>query len=395
MVPIPDDFSFDHCGSQYVYGRGTVHRLGQLLADHGLERALVVTGTHVGSNEEVMTPVRRGLGDRVAAVFDQTTPEKLADTAYDGIEVMRDVDPDVLIGLGGGSSLDIARQMSVFAADGRSLAAFRDAALAGDPEPPDPDEPPTPVVVVPTTFAGADVSSGGSIEVLSAGDSPSGQPVRVSGSVSPIAMIYDPDLFDTTPFGPLAGSAMNGFDKGIETLYARDATPITDATAIRGLRFLTDALPRLGDDPGAMDRAVAGIVLVQFERRTSIVHAFGHGFSYRYDLQQGVAHAVIVPHVLRYLFRKVDARRELLADGLGVDDSGMSDDQLAEAIVTEVEAVRDALDLPTRLRDLDGVAADHLPAIAEFVLDDRGMARVPTGLDPTADDLEGILRNAW
>jgi alcohol dehydrogenase class IV len=54
---------------------------------------------------------------------------------------------------------------------------------------------------------------------------------------------------------------------------------------------------------------------VQFQRKTSVVHAFGHGFSRRYTLQQGDVHAVLVPHVLEYLFSKIDLRRELLAVG--------------------------------------------------------------------------------
>ncbi|NIP60510.1 MAG: iron-containing alcohol dehydrogenase, partial [Gemmatimonadetes bacterium] len=127
--------------------------------------------------------------------------------------------------------------------------------------------------------------------------SPTGSPVRVGGSVMPTAAVYDPDLFETTPPGPLRGSAMNGFDKGIETLYARDANPVSDATAIHGLRLLRPALPRL-DEPTPVERAVEGIILVQLQRKIGIVHAFGHGISRRYDVQQGVAHGVLVPHVL-------------------------------------------------------------------------------------------------
>jgi len=156
---------------------------------------LIVCGSHVGANEAVMAPLRRNLGDRLVGVFDETTPEKDIETVYDGIETMEAMDPDALIGVGGGSSLDIARQMSVFAAAGRSLSDVRGAAHEGTIEPPEPDGKPTPVIVVPTTFAGADLSSGASVTVLEAEESPTAQPIRTGGSVRPIAMIYDPDLF--------------------------------------------------------------------------------------------------------------------------------------------------------------------------------------------------------
>ncbi|HSR43081.1 MAG TPA: iron-containing alcohol dehydrogenase family protein [Longimicrobiales bacterium] len=387
------DFVHEHRGCEIVYGRGAVGRLGHLLAARGLERALVVCGARVGANDAVIEPVRRGLGGRLVGVFDGTTPEKSAEAVFAGIERMRRGGADVLVGLGGGSSLDVARQISVFAADGRSLGELRDAARRGPLDRPV-DRGATEVVVIPTTLAGADLSAGGSVEVLPAHDSPTGDPVRVGGSAMPTAAVYDPDLFETTPAGPLLGSAMNGLDKGIETLYARDASPVSDAPAIHGVRLLRSALPRL-DDAGAMEAAVAGVLLVQLQRKIGIVHAFGHGLSHRYDVQQGLAHAVLVPHVLSYLLGKVDGRRDLLAVALGVDPAPPTPEALAEAIVGSVAGLRDALGLPDRLRDLGPVAEADLPAIAAYVRDDPPTARGPEGLEPTVDELEGVLRAAW
>lgn len=397
MDATTDSFEFDYFGTDLVYGRGCIDGLADALADRGLNRALVICGSNVGANEALMEPVRAGLGDRLAGVFDGTTPEKAVGAAYEGIEAMRRVDADVLVGVGGGSSLDVARQMSALAADGRSLSALRAAAREGGVQPVTTDGPVTPIVVVPTTFAGADVSEGGSLVVLTATDSPTGQPIRVSGSATPAASFYDPNLFETTPMGALAGSAMNGFDKGVETVYSSAATPVTDATAVRGLRFLRHALSRLGDDSGdpeTMERAVQGMILVQFRRQTSIVHAVGHGFARRYSVQQGLVHAVMVPHVLRYVLETVEARRAVLAEALGVDWDP-TDDGIAAGIVEAVAAVRDGLGLPTRLRDLDPVERDDLSAVARFAVDDVPPDRAPDGLDPTVEELTAVLEAAW
>lgn len=403
VLPITDSFEFEYFDTDVRYGRGCVERLDDEFSQRGFDSALVVCGRNVGSNEKLMTPIRDALGDRLAAVFDETTPAKSAETMYDGIEVMREVDPDVVVGLGGGSSLNVARQMTVFAADGRSLAEVREAAREGRLHPPDPDPPLVPVVVVPTTFAGADLSGVGSVEVLSAEESPTGQPIRTMGSNVPVASFTDPSLFETTPFEALAGSAMNGFNKGIETIYARNSNPITHGTAIHGLRLLSEAYPRLGDENGdamthgdanAMDRAVVGNVLVQFRRQTSIIHAFGHAFAQRYPLQQGVVHAILAPHVLRYLLERVDARRSLLAEGLGIDTE-RPDAALATEIVDAVDDLRASLGLPDRLRDLDPVDASDFGALAEFVVEDSPMRRVPRDLEPTVGDVEAILDRAW
>jgi len=396
MLSITDEFQLDYFGSDLIYGRGRTERLSEVLANRDFDRALVVCGSNVGRNESVMQPIQRGLGDRLVGVFDETTPAKRAETVYDGIEKMEELGSDVLIGIGGGSSLDITRQMSVFAAHDSTLSSLRKDARSGQVPFPNPDGPLTSVVAVPTTFAGADMSSGGSIEVLSASDSPTGQPIRASGSVMPEAILHDPALFETTPLSALAGSAMNGFNKGVETLYSSTATPITDGTSIHGLRLLYDSLPRLssgGSD--AMERAVLGTILVQFKRRTSIIHAFGHGFARRYPIQQGAAHAIVAPPVLRYVFSKVDARREHIAEGLDIDIRGRTDEEIADAIVEVVTEIRDSLDVPTRLRALDGVVKEDFPAVARFIVDDLPDERLPSGLDPTVDDIEAVLQDVW
>lgn len=397
MFKPADAFEFEYLGSDVIYGRGRVAELGDRLADAGIDRALVVCGSHVGANEAVMGPVREGLGDRLAGVFDETSSAKSVETAAAAVEELRTLDADAIVGVGGGSSLNVARQASALAADGRSAAALREAAEAdGTVETPEPDGPLTPVAVVPTTLTGADLSAGGSLVVLPREESPTGQPVMASWTVPPTLVVEDPALFETTPHGPLAGSAMNGFNKGLETVYAAGGSPVTDATATHGLRHLVDGLPRLDeDDPTAVDRAVVGMVLVQYESRINVVHAFGQALSRRYPVQQGVAHAVMAPHVLRFVLDRVDGRRRLLAEGLDVETDGRSDAEVADAVVAVVREVRDALGVPTRLRDLDGVEHGDLRGIAEYVAANDVLTAAPPGLTVTVDDAEAVLERAW
>ncbi|HMB50419.1 MAG TPA: iron-containing alcohol dehydrogenase, partial [Natronoarchaeum rubrum] len=227
----------------------------------------------------------------------------------------------------------------------------------------------------------------------------------VGGGVSdprlmPTATVYDPNLFATTPEGVLAASAMNGFDKGIETLYARNATPVTDATAARGLRRLADGLRKFGEEgvtAKMLEPVVEGIWLVQYGisrpdgTTLSMIHAFGHGLTRTYDVQQGAAHAVVAPHVLRYLFERVDARRDLLAEALGAPDAA----DPAEAVIDAVAEVRDALDLPSRLRDVDGPDPEAFPQVAEAIVADSFVANAPRGLDIEAEEIEAVLRDAY
>ncbi len=394
--PIPS-FTHSFAPGTIAYGRGCVSRLDDLLAERGAENALVVCGTNVGDNDAVMSPIRDGLGDRLADVFAKTTPEKSITTAFEGVERMREVDADALVGVGSGSSLDIAAVMSVLWANDQSLEDVRRAVESGGGIDVPPGNALAPLFSVPTTFAGADLSAIAGINVPLEDGRTVGSGVAGT-ELLPAALCYDPDLFETTPQSVLTGSAMNGFDKGIEALYSRNANPITDATAIRGLGSLRDAFPKLADsdEPEVMERAVLGVILVQYgvsipgEMKLALIHAFGHGLRRGCGVQQGIAHAVMAPHVLAYVFERVDGRREALAEALNVDG-----DDLAAGVVEAVTEVRDELGLPALLREVEGVSEDDLPRVAELTHEDAMTSNGPPSLEPTTDEIEAVLRAAW
>lgn len=402
-VGTPSPFSFDYKPGRIEFGAGATGKLAGVLEHIGATHAVVVTGRTVGETPAVMDPVRDGLGDRLARVVAETTPEKRLSTAGTVAEAVAATGADALVAVGGGSSLDVAKAASIVAATDRSLDTLaRELADTGTlalPSAPLPK-----IVAVPTTLAGADLSQGAGI-----GAGPeSGLDREVSGGVSherlfPAAVVADPELVATTPADILAASAMNGFDKGIETLYGPEPTPITDATATRGLRYLTASLPSLR---GAADvpiyaRALAGALLVQYgvsrpdASGLSLIHAFGHGLSGPGGMHQGRAHAVIAPHVLRYVFDHADGRRASLASALDVRPDERSPAALADGVVEAVAAVRDGLELPTRLSTGSDIDRDDLPEIAAAVAADRLTDNAPPGVDPTDSDLLEILEAAW
>jgi len=391
-------FRFDYRPGTIRYGSECVTDLGAALDGIGADRAIVVAGETTGTTPEVVDPVREGLGDRLVGVFAETTPDKRIGTAIEAAERLAATDADAVVALGGGSSLDVAKVATAIAAGEASGDEIRETFVeTGGVAVPDGDL--QPVVAVPTTLAGADLSTIAGITSRRDGLVRGGAHDR---RLMPATLLYDPELFRTTPHGVLCGSAMNGFDKAVETVYASTATPITDGTAVRALRLLSRGLPALGDgdrDDGTMHDAVVGTILAQYGcsradgLTLSLIHAFGHGIARGYDVQQGGAHGIVAPHALRYLFERVDGRRDLLAEGLGVDAADA--DATAEAVVERVVEVRDALGLPTRLREVEDMVESDLPDVAADVAGDGLLLYCPDGLDPTVEDIEGVLCEAW
>lgn len=398
-------FNFTYRAGDIHYGRGCTHQLGSILEERGFDRALVVCGNTVGSTPAVMTPIREGVGDSLVGVFDGTKPSKDLAIAHDGLSVVTQRRPDVLIAVGGGSSIDIAKAIALLQATESSYEETVEA-IRQHGELPKPENALLPVIAVPTTLAGADLSTGVSVTL---GKPATGAPTTGYQSAGltdpclmPTALCYDPLLFETTPRDILATSAMNGFDKGIEMLYSRHATPITDATAIHGLRFLTHGLPHIrdeGDRSEAIAASVTGLILVQYglsapgAKKLNVIHAFGHAVSRHYDIQQGAVHAILAPHALRFVFNQTEARRSLLARAFDVDAD--SPDATAEEIIQAVTRIRDALGLPTQLRSVPGLNRDDLPTVAMHTLDDAGMANRPRGFNPSQEAVEAVLEAAW
>jgi alcohol dehydrogenase len=397
----PTPFRFAYDPGVIRFGDGSVDTLDEELASQGIERALVCCGESVGATPAVRDPVEAGLRSRHAGTFAGTSARKTLSEAAGARAAYEDTDADAFLALGGGSALDVAKTAAVLTASGQpvseaaaSVAETGTLTIEGELPP---------LVAVPTTLAGADLSQGAG---LTATPDSGGVAEVTGGGISdprlmPSAVFYDPELFAHTPSGVLRASAMNGFDKAVETLYARNATAVSDATAVHALRLCRESLPELGDgpdDPTILRRAVTGIMLAQYGvsrpdgSTLSLVHAFGHGLTAVSDVQQGTAHAVIVPHALRYLFANADGRRGLLAEGLGVEADDPS--TVAEGIVTSVERIRDGLGLPARLRDTP-VPETALDRAAERTADDAFMANAPADLDATVAGLRGVLSEAW
>ncbi|WP_232686058.1 iron-containing alcohol dehydrogenase family protein [Halobacterium zhouii] len=407
-----DGFRFEYRPGTIRCGRNCVDALAEELRNVGGTRALVVTGRTVGQTAAVMDPVREGLEDAFEGTFAETTPDKRLGTAHAAAEAFAEHDADAFVAVGGGSSLDVVTVARALVASGQSHeAAAADLADTGTIPVPDGDLPSA--VAVPTTLAGADLAQGAGITAA-----PDTDPVdeSIGGGVSdprlmPSALFYDPALFATTPASVRAASAMNGLDKAVESLYARNATPISDATAVHGLRLCRRGFSALADDdadPRELEQAVLGVLLAQYGvsrpdgSTLSVLHAFGHGLTNAGDVHQGRAHAAVAPHVLRFVFERVDGRRDLLADALAPHGSGAtgsetgeSDDD-ASAAVAGLAALRDDLGLPQRIRDLeDPPACDELDDVAADVLGDGFMENAPSGLDATVEDLREVLEAAW
>jgi len=399
MVERTERFTFQYVSREIAYGRGCVASLQETLAEASLERALIVCGHNVGANSAVMDPLTDALGDQLVGVFDETTPDKRIETVLDGVDQVTSTESDVLIGVGGGSSLNIMRAMSSVAPLERSRESIlTEVVNTGTVPAAASDVEPIPNIAIPTTMAGADLSAGGSVFYIDPSTEARQRASIADARLGAKTVFYDPDLFETTPTSVLASSAMNGFDKGIETLYSRVTNPLCNANAASGLGYYADSLQALTDEPReseVLENAVLGTIQIQFGKYTNVIHTFGNGLSMEYDIQQGAVHGIMAPHVLRFVFDRVDGNRTQIAAGLNIETATQTDDEIGAAIIDNVIEIRDALELPSQLRAVPGIDRSELPALAAIIAQNPKHQRNPEGINPSEEDILSVLEAAW
>lgn len=390
--------------THFHIGAGCVDGLKSSVKQAGMSSVLLVTSQSIAADADLIQPVLDGLGDIPVTVFKEVSIKKQLDTVQSASNIIEESAIDGIVSIGGGSTADAASAISVVAAtdaDPKSLFAAVDS--DGQIQVSGISPTTLPVIAVPTTLSGAEVTCAAGMNI---GDAERGsRRVRsapiISSEIWPEAVFYDPQLAAKTPDRILGPSAMNGLDHGIEMLYSRNRTPFTDATAAQGVRILNGSIPVLLDDNRDLEtitQAMTGIALATTGlidpisgAKYSLIHAFGHQLSQRYDIQQGQAHGVIAPAVLDYVFSTVEYNQDMLSWALG---SKKRNDQHTY-IVERVTALRNALRLPTHLHSLDGLSRNDFPVLSEAIQNDIGIRFGPVGLAPSTDEIEDILAAAW
>jgi alcohol dehydrogenase class IV len=396
-------WSFYSAGT-LIFGEHAVRRLGETARRLAARRILVVTDA-VLERVGVLAQVRDALvlaGIEVVA-FMGGEPEPSFETAEACLAFARAVRPDALLGLGGGSNMDLAKATAVLLAHGGNPADY-----VGEDRVPGPVHP---LICVPTTAGtGSEVSSAA---VLT--DTANRLKVSIlSNYLRPRAAIVDPLLTHDCPPHVTADSGIDALTHAIESLTAIDytnfpladdetslhqgKTPLADLFAERAVKLIGQHLRRAvadGNDREARSGMALAATLAGLAFSNSavaLVHALEYPVGGLVHVSHGRGNGLLLPYVMRF---NLDARRPQLAriaQLLGEDVAGLSETDAALRAVAAVERLRSDVGIPNRLADI-GIATEHLPTIAAKAFGIQRLMRV-NPRPVTADDLLAILQLA-
>ena len=340
-----------HARTRVVFGAGEVARVGALAAELG-RRALLVADPGI---------VTAGYGARVASLLEaagvSVVPFHDFDENPDSAMVARGRDAaaphgiDLIVAVGGGSSLDCAKGINFLLTNGGTVADYKGYAPTARPM--------LPMLGVPTT-AGTG-SEAQSYAVLSDAATHLKMACGAPGAAFKVALL-DPELTLTAPAGVTAAAGIDAVSHAVETWVTRRRTALSDMYAREAWRLLSGSFLRVLTSPadvearGAMQLGAfhAGMAIEQ--SMLGAAHACANPLTQRYGTVHGVAISLMLPHVVRWNSRVVADRYAELAGTRG-------ETRRPEMLVARLEDLIAAGEFPEGL-SAAGVPERDLPELA-------------------------------
>ena len=387
-----------HSAGQLVFGRGAATQIGSLVNRRKLKRAFVVTDERLqaaGLVERATGPLR-GAGIAVE-VFRGGEPEPAVATAIMASEAAATFGPDCIVGLGGGSNMDLAKIVAVLVTHGGEPSKY----FGFDNVP----GPVLPLICVPTTAGtGSEVSHAAVLTDTANHIKLS----TLSQHLRPALAVVDPALTDGCPRKVTADSGIDALTHAIEAytavefdhLDAPDGAPVAyegrfplgecfaeKAISLIGQHLVAavqDGANRAARDGMALGATIAGLAFSNCA--VALVHALEYPLGGAVHVSHGAGNGLLLPYVMRY---NLPVRREAFARIAEL----LGEEPVADNAIAAVERIRAAIGIPQRLRKL-GVRREQLPGFAEKAFGiKRLMGTNPR--QPTQQDLLDILEQAY
>ena len=337
LLPIPQPM--------LLVGPGASRRLGETLSRFGHQKVLIVTD-RVVAEMGLLDGLTKALseGGTAHVVFDAITPDAPIPLIEKGMAFYRKHRCDAVVAFGGGSPMDAAKTIALAVANKknpRQLVGYFRGLHA-----------PVPTYAVPTT-----AGTGSEVTVAAVVSDPQSNRKLVIADTRlvPTMAALDPTLMTGLPRHVTAATGMDALTHAIEAFIGQWSTGYTDRMALAAIGMIYDNLRiayRNGKNLAAREQMAlaatyAGLAFTR--ANVGYVHAIAHQFGGRYHTPHGLANAIMLPHVLRFLSPAITKQLAVLAVRAKVGKAGERSAVLAKKFLDSVEELNRDLGIPRQL----------------------------------------------
>jgi len=375
-------FSY-HNPTAIEFGWGSLARLPELVKSVGGTRALVVGDPGV---------VKAGLVERVVGVLGGMPVTIFTDIESDpdarsvdaGVQLAKSKECDVIIGVGGGSAMDVAKVIGVMLTNPGNIRDYAGMGKIGKPG--------VPVIAIPTTSG-----TGSELTIWSVLSEKEKKQKFGVGSVLNCARIalLDPELTMSLPPAITAATGIDALTHALESYVSTATQPISEAMSVQSMtliaRSLRLAVAQPGNKQARSDMLLASTLAAMAfnSTRLGLVHAYAMPLGSRFHIPHGLANAIMLPVVMRFNLPGNLDKFARIAEIFGEPIAGLSLRDAAERSVVAIESLKADVGITAKLGDFGMTEAD-LDAVAGEAMLSGNVAVNPR--QPTLETMKALLR---
>jgi alcohol dehydrogenase len=370
------------------FGIGAVNDLGAMVKQFGGSRVLLVVDPGVqaaGLTEAIIAPLAQL--KIPYTIYDQVTPEPGLKLADQGLKTAQKAKADCVVGVGGGSALDVAKAIAILLTNGGKAADYIGLGKIKKPG--------VPKIMIPTTAGtGAEVTFTAVFinEKTNAKAGMNGDPLY------PDAALLDPSLTVSLPPHVTAATGIDAFTHALESYVSNQAHYISEMYAIEAIDLISHNLrPAFanGGNLAARSAMLMGSLLggkALAMAGVGLVHAMAYPLGGMFNTPHGLANAILLPYVVEYNLIGNLEKYATVAEIMGYDTEGLSEREAAAMVVDAIHQLNSDVGIPCSLSDLD-IPRTDIPKMADIALTvTRPVENNPRR--PSRDDVMAIYEAA-
>ena len=372
---------------EVTIGRESLKGLKDYMNTLGMKNPFIVTDKGI-LNSGTLDLVTTLLKDGSYTVYDNVAPEPEMAVVEECKKAFLKSNNDSIIAVGGGSVMDTAKIMAVYAEyDGPLSNLFGEGNVPGRN---------TPIIVIPTTAGtGSEVTN---IGILSDTEAQVKKGI-VSNHLLVDVAIVDPIMTISCPKKITAASGIDALVHAIEAYLSNNANHITDALALRAMKLIINSLPKAYAQPSNMDARedmAMGSLLAGMafgNAGVGAVHALAYPLGGRFHISHGVSNSLLLPYVMEWNKMACVERFRDIAEAFDEALEQKTDEQAADLVIKRLHKICKDVEIPMKIRSFDIPESILAELAADAIKIERLLRNNPRTL--SEQDILAIYKSAY
>ena len=371
------------------FGKGSRKVLVEEIKKRNFNSALVVTDEElfkIGVSSKITDMLEAE--DIKYSVFHDVKPNPTIQNVMDGVREFTNTEADLIVAIGGGSSIDTAKGISILVNNSdRTLEDLNGVSNTKNKG--------VPLIAIPTT---AGTAAEVTINYVITNTKTQTKMVCVDENSIPIVAIVDSELMASMPESLAAATGMDALTHAIEGYICVNANTMSEMFSMKAIQLLYDNLEDaiFYDDEEALDKVayaqyIAGMGFSNVG--LGIVHSMAHQLGAIYDTPHGLANALLLPAVMEFNGENCEEKfRKILIEAFHVEATEFTKEEVINTLCEKIQELSSKLKINQRLRDV-GVKQEDFEMLADKAMLDPCKPGNPR--EVTKDDFINLYRKAW